>query len=273
MRRMACLPLLLLLFTATAEAQGNLAEVFSIIRTEGRALTPSSRTRTFAILDTYFSGEKLAVEWPTLNDAISDRDPYVRDQACAVLGAIMYGNMARRIRLPDTTRDLVIQRFSEATPNLRENAVRIIALMAGGVPPALTPELLRIARTDSEFSVRGVAIEALASVAPPSKEITEFWLESLKDVSNTQMRGTVLHAFRFETTANSEIIFLVIGALMDPDYYVRQEAVAAVTKIGKPAAAALPLLMEIRDSPVADVRGDVMRSNATNAIRILSAPN
>jgi len=260
----------LLSTSAVAQAQGNLADFFAIIRTEGRSLSPSSRTRIFAILDTYSTGERLAGEWQTLNDAISDRDAYVRDQACAALSAIMYINMSRPIRLPDTTRDLVIQRFNEVAPNLRENAVRIIALMAGGVPPTLAPELLRIARTDSEYGVRDVAVGALASIPNPSREVTEFWLESLKNVGDSRMRGMVLHAFRFNATTNSEIIFLIIDALKDPDYYVRQEAIAAVRKIGPPASTAIPLLQEIRDAKTQDERGEAMQQNAADAIRAIS---
>ena len=272
MRRMASLIIFLLLNAATAEAQGNLSDVFNTIRTEGRSLTPSSRTRMFAILATYSTGERLAGEWQTLNDAITDRDPYVRDQACAALAGIMLVNQARRILLPDTTRDLVIERFSEKDKNLRENAIRIIALMAGGVPPTLTTELLRIARTDSESSVRGVAISALASIPSPSPEINDFWLESLKDTGNSSRRGMVLNAFGFNTTTHSEVIVLIIGALRDPNFYVRQEAIAAVVRIGKPAAAAIPLLQEIRDATVSDQFGELLRSNAESAIRILSEP-
>jgi len=272
MRRMASLIIFLLLYAATAEAQGNLSDVFNTIRTEGRSLTPGSRTRMFAILATYSTGERLAGEWQTLNDAITDRDPYVRDQACAALAGIMLVNQARRIPLPDTTRDLVIERFSERDKNLRENAIRIIALMAGGVPPTLTTELLRIARTDSESSVRGVAIGALASIPSPSPEINDFWLESLKDTGNSSRRGMVLNAFGFNTTTHSEVIALIIGALRDPNFYVRQEAIAAVVRIGKPAAAAIPLLQEIRDAPVSDQFGELLRSNAESAIRILSEP-
>jgi HEAT repeat protein len=65
----------------------------------------------------------------------------------------------------------------------------------------------------------------------------------------------------------------VIDALKDPDYFVRQEAIAAVIKIGKPAAAAIPLLNEIRDgSTGADEMTQAMRMNAESAIRILSRP-
>jgi hypothetical protein len=68
------------------------------------------------------------------------------------------------------------------------------------------------------------------------------------------------------------VVALVIDALRDTDYFVRQEAIASVTKIGKPAVAALPLLLEIRDaSPGASERDQAMRMNAESAIRILSA--
>lgn len=272
---------LLVLATATAEAQGNLSDLFSILRTEGPTLTESSRTRTFQILDPYATGKKsLDGEWEAINDALNDSSPFVRDQACAALAAIIYLNStpvyvtpARSIRLPDPTRERVIQLFRESKPNLRENAVRIIASMEGGVPPTLAPQLLQMARTDSEGSVRRVVIAALASIPMPAPEITEFWMRALNDVSNRQLRGYVLNAFRLYAPADPRVIALVIGALKDTDDFVRQEAIASVVKIGKPAVAALPLLSQIRDAQVgATERDQAMRMNAESAIRILSGP-
>ena len=82
----------------------------------------------------------------------------------------------------------------------------------------------------------------------------------------------VLSAFRLYAQTDLTVISLVIDALRDKDYFVRQEAIAAVVKIGKPAAAALPLLIEIRDAQVSDERAEIMRANAEAAIRVLAAP-
>src|SRR5215471_12638735 len=116
------------LLTGTAEAQGDLSDVFSILRTEGPALSESGRARTFQILELYSKGTKsLDGEWQTLNDALSDSSAFVRDQACAVLATIVlfystpYLNPPQSIRLPDDTTALVIQRFSESQANLRGN--------------------------------------------------------------------------------------------------------------------------------------------------------
>jgi hypothetical protein len=159
---------------AVAKAQGDLSELFSIIRTEGAALSESSRKRTDEILTAYSTGGKsFAAEWPAINTAPGDPRPFVRDQACAVLSSLMLLNAAKPVELPDGTRQLVLQRFSEASPNLRENAVRIIALMAGGVPPAVQSRLVELVRTEPELRVRRVAIEALAAVRVPAPEITE----------------------------------------------------------------------------------------------------
>jgi hypothetical protein len=272
---------LLLLATAPAEAQGNLSDLFSILRTEGPTLTESGRARTFQILEPYSAGKKsLDGEWTAINDALNDSSPFVRDQAVAALAAIVYVNSTpvyvapvRPIRLPDPTRELVIQRFSEPKPNLRENAVRIIALMEGGVPPTLARQLLQMSRTDSDGGVRRTAIAALASIPMPAPEITEFWIQTLSGVSNRELRGYVLNAFRLYAPADPRVIALVIDALRDTDYFVRQEAIASVITIGKPAVAALPLLSQIRDAHVgANERDRAMRSNAESAIRILSAP-
>jgi len=254
---------------ALAEAQGDLSELFSIIRTEGTALSESSRKRTFEILTPYSTGGKsFAGEWPAINDALGDPRPFVRDQACAVLSTLMLLNAAKPIELPDGTRQLVLQRFSEESPNLRENAVRIITLMAGGVPPALEPRLLQLARVDSAPSVRRMAIEALASMRIPTPEITDFWVQSLGRQQDREVRGAVLSAFRFHAQTDPQIIKLVIGALSDSDRFVRQEAIAAVTQIGKSAVAALPLLHEIREDPATD---EGMRLSAEAAIRAVTA--
>lgn len=279
MRRLLGPILLLLLTTTTAEAQGNLSEVFSILRTEGPTLTESGRNRMFQILEPYTTGKKsLEGEWQAMNDALIDSNPFIRDQACAALAAIVYVNSGpvyvnppQPIRLPVATRDLVIQRFTESKANVRENAVRIIALMAGGVPPSLAPQLLQMARTDSQGTVRKVAIAALTSIPMPGPDVVEFWIQALSDLSNKELRGYVLNAFHFNAPSDPRVITLVIDALRDTDYFVRQEAIASVITIGKPAAEALPLLREIRDVPVGGERDQVMRSNAESAIRILSA--
>ena len=282
MARFLWLLSLLVLATATAEAQGNLSDLFSILRTEGPTLTESGRTRTSQILDPYSTGKKsLDGEWDAINDALNDSDPFVRDQACAALSLIVYMSSTpfyvapvRPIRLPEPTRELVIQRFTESKPSLRENAVRIIVLMEGGVPPTLAPRLLQMARTDTNGSVRRIVIAALASISMPAPEITDFWVQTLNDISNREWRGYVLSAFRLYAPADPRVIALVIDALRDTDYFVRQEAIASVIKIGKPAVAALPLLSEIRDANVGtDERDQSMRMNAEAAIRILSDPN
>ena len=140
--------------------------------------------------------------------------------------------------------------------------------MAGGVPPSLAPQLLQMARTDNEGKVRHVAIEALASISSPASEITDFWLQSLKDVSNVELRGTILNVFRFYAPTDSRVISLVIDALKDGGGLA---GLAAVIKIGKPASAALVLLNAIRDASAGtDERDQAMRMNAEAAIRILS---
>ena len=81
----------IVLTNATAEAQGNLTELFTILRTEGPKLTESDRARTFQILEPYGTGKKsIDGEWQVMNDALNDSSPFVRDQACAALAAIVY---------------------------------------------------------------------------------------------------------------------------------------------------------------------------------------
>ena len=278
MFRVTRLITLLLLMTGIAQAEDSLSDFFAIIRTEGRNLSAEGRTRTFQIYEQYATGKKsLDGEWPAINDALGDSDNYVRNQACAVLGAIalvkstaVYGP-PQKIPIPGPIQTLLIQRFDDALANTRENAVRIVISMAGGVPPSLGPKLLQMAKNDSEGNVREIAVSALASIPMPSPAITEFWITTLSDARNKQMRGYVLHAFRFYAPSDGRVISLVVDALKDQDHYVKQEAIASVIAIGKPAAGAVPLLMEVRDAANGPSEFDqTMRQNAEAAIRKLS---
>jgi hypothetical protein len=203
----------IILGVAAAEAQGNLSEVFSIIRTEGPAISEMSRKRTLDILTGYSTGEKsITGEWSIINEALGDAKAFVRDQASAVLS-------------------VTIQRYESET---RENAVRVFALIAGGITP----------------------------------DVRDFWVQSLSRNEEKQLQGAVLSAFRFDAQTDPQIIKLVIDALHDEDRFVRQDAIAAVTQIGRPAVAAFPLRREIQESRLSD---EGMRLNAEAAIRVLSS--
>src|SRR4029453_17422426 len=256
----------LLLVASTGQAQGNLSELISIIRAESPRQSDSGRKKVVEILGRYSTGQKQLAEadWKAIESGLSDADPYVRDQTCAALATILYVNSTRPIRLPDTTRDVEAQRFGEASPNLRGNAVRVIAMNASGVPAALAAQLRQMARMDQSSQVRGVAMATLASIKPPDRETNEFWVQSLSNVSDGNMRGMVLSSFRQNSPSDPRVIALVIAALKDSDRFIRQEAIAAIIKIGKPAESALPLLQQIRDTD-ADLRG-----NADAAIRVLT---
>jgi HEAT repeat protein len=140
--------------------------------------------------------------------------------------------------------------------------------MAGGITSEAAPDLLRLVRTDATLSVRRMAIEALASLRVLTPDVRDFWVQSLSRKEEKQLRGAVLSAFRFHAQTDSQIIKLVIDALHDEGRFVRQEAIAAVTQIGRPAVAALPLRREIQESGLSD---EGMRLNAEAAIRILSS--
>ena len=118
----------------------------------------------------------------------------------------VYANPPRLVRLPDSTRDVVIQRFGESKANLRGNAIRIITLMAGGVPAGLAAQLIQIAKTDVDGEVRGVAIGATGFHPLPAAETTEFWIQSLNNVPNKELRGKVLNSFRFYAPADPRVM-------------------------------------------------------------------
>jgi hypothetical protein len=237
-------------------------------------LSPNSQTRFQQILSSYFSqpvgggGRSLDGEWPAINAGLGDPSPIVRDRICTALSLILYGNQMRPVAVPESTRVLLAGRLSENDANTRENAARAFALMAGGPPASIAPTLLELARTDPESKVRQIAIVAVALVTPSTPAIIEFWLESLKDVPNTALRGNVLSSFRMAAPADSVVISLVIEALTDTNTFVGQEALAAVRNIGRPAGAAMPVLLQMRDAPGVD---EVKRQNIEAAIRAVSA--
>jgi HEAT repeat protein len=260
----AAVLLAFLVYQQATPAQGDLSELFSIVRAAGRARSESQEKRVVEIYTVYANRQRsLDKEWPVLNEALADSDRFVRQQAAALLAAILFVKLAEPVALPDSTQDLLVKRFDDEDANVRENAVRILAIMKGGVPPSLGPRLLRMAQTESNWSARGIAISALASISPATPEVKEFWIQSLSDVQNTSLRGAVLNAFRFHAQTDTKIISLIIEALGDSDRFVRQEAIAAIMQIGKPAAAALPRLIEMRDQN-RDLRG-----NIDAAIRVL----
>ena len=258
-----------MLLAETAEAQGDLSEVISIIRSEATKRSEAGSKRIAEIYSVYAARQKELGEadWRAINSGLIDPVPFVRDQTCAVLAATVYINSLNPTRqpiaVPEATREILVQRFGESAPNLRENAVRVIALMAGGVPRNLATPLRQMAQTDNAYNVRRVATVALAAINPPDPETTQFWVQSLSDVSKPDVRGMVLSAFRLNSPSDPRVISLVIDALKDSDRFVRQEAIAAIMRIGKPAESALPLLEQIRDTDT-DLRG-----NADAAIRAL----
>jgi HEAT repeat protein len=255
-----------MLVASTVQAQGNLSELISVIRAESPRQSDSARNKILKILTPYSTRQKELAEedWKAIDSGLSDADPYVRDQTCAVLATILYVNQTRPLRVPDTTRDVLVQRLGESNPNLRGNALRVIALNASGVPAALATQLRQMALTDDSNAVRRVAMATLASINPPEAETNEFWVQSLSNVSDTNVRGMVLSSFRLNSPSDPRVIALVVDALKDSDRFVRQEAIAAISKIGKPAVFALPLLEQIRDTD-ADLRG-----NAEAVIRVLT---
>jgi len=264
MARIVGFLLTLTLCIGTAQAQGNLSELISLIRAESPNQSDSLRVRIVEITGPYMERKRDLAEadWKAIDSGLSDADSYVRDQTGAILAMITYTFYEiRPIRLPDTTRDLVVARFGESNANVRGNAVRTIAVMAGGVPANLGTQLRQMARTDASNQIRSVAMAALAMITPPDSETNEFWVQNLTNVSDKDVRGMVLSAFRLKAPSDPRVISLVIDALKDSDRFVRQEAIAAISKIGKPAESALPLLEQIRDTDAS------LRGNADAAIR------
>jgi HEAT repeat protein len=261
--------LMFVLLGSAAQAQGNLSDVVAMYRAEGPLLSPASQVRLSQIVELYWNGKSLTGDWTAIDAGLSDPTPAVRDRICTTLSLILYGNRAGSITLPDKTRALLVERLSESSANTRENAARALALMSGGASPTIAPKLIELARMDPEFKVQQIATAALATVQPVTPAINEFWIESLSDVSNLEMRGSVLNSFRSRGPTDSRVISLVIEALKDNDRFVRQEAIATIVAIGKPAMAAVPLLTEIKEAPGTD---ESMRQNVESALRILSAP-
>lgn len=253
----------IVLVTSAVEAQ-DLSEWLAIIRSN----KPGNGLRIFEIIKPYIDRTKsIENEWSVIQSALDDPLPYARDQALAFLTTLEYFNAKRPVAVPEAIQQRVIQQFSSNDSTTRAAAVRIIALMDGGPPPSLVPRMLQIARTDPDGSVREAAIAGLPNTTTPSTATVQFWMESLRSTGDPLTRRMVLTSFQTYSPKDPEVIRLVIEALRDPSQFFRQQAIAAVVNIGKPAASAIPLLEEIRDSQSSD---ETLRSSAASAIRILS---
>ena len=253
----------IVLVTSVVEAQ-DLSEWLAIIRSN----KPGNGLRIFEIIKPYIDRTKsIEKEWTVIQSALDDPVPYARDQALAFLATFAYRNAKRPVAVPQAIQQRVIQHFSSNDPTTRAVSVRIIALMDGGPPPSLVPRMLQIARTDLDPLVREAAIAGLPNTMTPSTATVQFWMESLRSTGDPLTRRMVLSSFEMYPAKNPEVIRLVIETLRDPGPFFRQQAVTAVVNIGKPAASAIPLLEEIRDSQSSDER---LRSSAASAIRILS---
>ena len=240
----------------------DLSEWLAILRSN----KPGQGLRAIEITLPYIDRTKrIENEWSVLQSALDD--PYARDHALAFLASFAYRNAKQPVAVPQAIQQRVIQHFSANDPTTRAVSVRIISLMAGGPPPSLVPRMLQIARTDPDPMVREAAIAGLPNTMTPSTATVQFWMESLRGTGALLARRMVLSSLEMYPAKNPEVIRLLIETLRDPAPFFRQQAIAAVVNIGKPAASAIPLLEEIRDSQSSDER---LRSSAASAIRILS---
>jgi len=249
------------LLATVVEAQ-DLSEWFAIVRSN----KPGQGLRAIEITLPYIDRTKrIEDEWPVIQSALDD--PYARNHALAFLASFAYRNAKRPVAVPQAIQLRVIQHFTAKDPTTRAVSVRIISLMDGGPPPSLVPRMLQIARTDTDALVREAAIAGLPNTKTPSTATVQFWLESLRSTGNALTRRMVLSSFENHSPKDPEVIRLVIEALRDRSPFFRQLAIVAVVNIGKPAASAIPLLEEIRDSQSSD---PTLRSSAASAIRSLS---
>jgi HEAT repeat protein len=223
-----CGILAFLFFTVAAQVQSRLEELFTILRTEGPRLSESGRARSSQIALAYLEvGTIRGEDWVLIDSALRDMSPFVRDQACALLAALLFTNRGRPVLFPEPTRELLVRQLGDTTANARANTVRILILMEGGLPVSVQPRILQMAGSDPDSEVRRTAIGGLASIARPSPEVLEFWKRSLSDTANKSLRGMVLNSFRLSAPTDPDIVDLVIDALRDADRFVRQEANAA----------------------------------------------
>src|SRR5262245_18584171 len=93
-----CRFLAFLVFTIAAQVQSNLEEYFTILRTEGTRLSESGRARRNQIALAYIEAGTIRPEdWALIDSALGDMSPFVRDQACALLAALLFTNRGRPV--------------------------------------------------------------------------------------------------------------------------------------------------------------------------------
>lgn len=102
--------------------------------------------------------------------------------------------------------------------------------------------------------VRNVAVQALAKVEL-TEEAAALLAKVLKEDTETKLRQSALRAFTKPKPPSENLVRpVLLDALSDKDQPVREEALAALKLLGKPAATEVPHLEKSLKSPTLEVR-------------------
>jgi len=227
------------------------------------------------------------------------------DAAAALIGALASTDEVVRHAALQAVERLTTEQVQRALPALaalvangdetaayRSRAARAIAKLEGLGGPAV-PDLMRVARDDTDLGVRLAVFFTLSKVAPP-EEAERFFLEELSGNRQAELRrvaakwltrvavsekslqgltaalGDVEKAVRLEATDSLVAIGRpavpsLIKALESPDVAVRRHAVVTLGKLGPLAADAVPKLKRLADDPDQEVRA--LAASALGLIR------
>ena len=163
----------------------------------------------------------------------NDKDTAVRHFAASALG--------KMTQCPDLTVPALIAALGDAEWTVRYNAT--LALV--GVGTAAVPALQKSLETESAFQLAH-AIQVLLSIDPSHSAGVMSRLVKLLTDESAEVRGIAVVTTGLAGSAGESAVPALIALLESPEAEFRQQVMAALAKIGPPAAcAALPKLISL----------------------------
>jgi HEAT repeat protein/S1-C subfamily serine protease len=183
---------------------------------------------------------------PILTDALKDSD---RDVRLAGAEALTSLNGLSPADLP-----MLQELLKHEDVEVRAAAARVLAQMGRAAKPA-TAAL--VAASKAGGLVRKNAVEALASIGGPAKDVVPIFADVLTDTDKALCKTATVALGKYGADAKDAVPAL--GALLgDTDKELRKSAATALGKIGHDAKAAVPALAEALREDDHDFRLEVL---------------
>jgi len=201
---------------------------------------------------------------PALLIAIKDQEADVRFYAAVTLTAAAYTDEQSARTLNEAV-PVLIKTLNDKDARVREYVANALALVMPESPAEAAEPLVKLLNDKekgAEKTVQEAVLAALSRIKPATPEMISAVLKLLKE--DKSVKGQAASALGDFGSSDPEVISALVDAMKDSDRFVRQEAVCALRKTGRPARGAIPELKKIADNPKED---QSMRDNAVAALR------